>query len=583
MRPKTSVRPVIAKVRRQHLTELLRRWRRQPRKRSPLLFWTLLSLALLSDSGLLFFAVRLLSVGESSPPAERRILVPYAPNAALWEPMRHWVVRVDGRLRLFESFCRETVSRITGEERFEGHDPLPVVVSWMLDDGTNPVQWDNYPCLRCDDTELRVYLYREGRYPSRMTAEEQIHGRYVEPAVVRSSLRTHKPPLDRKTAELGERLKLFDRICGGCVDGGLGAEMQTARAALSEAYHSGDADLFAAALSDYLAASQRALRVEETPVECRRLAWESWLQDYTPARYALYLSLLAATFFAAATIRQWHRSFLLAGRLACLSCLGCSATAFLGQAIRDGTPPIGDGCQAILLFSALVMALGLFLAVLFRDGFLALTGALVSSLGLFAANRWSLALTDPWSSLPRGAAADGCLPVQLLLVLPAYAALALAWGVAVLTLARILFTSPSFERMGRLATLCIWPIRVGVALLAASALLDCYRIMQQGLSSLSLDAQEMGTLLFLPGCTALIYARRCGWLPPFRLMAVVVVGFAFLAAIWYAVLRERGGDLYLGSVFATDTAIYMAGLLSHSLAAHAALRFYFGKQGIVVA
>lgn len=445
MQSKTSVRPIIAGARRQHLSDLLRRWRQQPRKRSPHLFWILLALALLSDCGLLFVIVRFLSVRESSlpPPTERRILVPYASDSALWEPLRHWVVRVEGRACLFESFCREAVRRITGEERFEGRDSLAIVIAWMLEDGASSAEWDNYPFLRCENAELRALLYPEERSPSRMGREEQLHGRFVEPAAVRSLPNIQPPSLEWQISELRDRLRLFNQIRGGCVDGGSGEEMHVAGAALSEAYHSGDKDLFAAALSDYIEASRQALPIEADAAECRPLTWEGRVQ------------------------------------------------------------------------------------------------------------RW--------------------------LSLPAYAALALAWGMAAFALLRILFAVASSERVYRWATRCLWPIRIGVVLLAMSALVDAFQVMQQGFSWQGWNMQALGMLFVLPSCTALFYARRHGWLPPFRLLAVVVLGFALLLVVSHAGLRGRMGDLYVG-----DAAIYLAGLASLSLTTHAALRYYFGKQRIFV-
>lgn len=448
MQPKTSVRPIIAGARRQQLSDLLRRWRQQPRKRSPHLFWTLLAVALLSDCGLLFVVVRILSARDSSlpAPAERRILVPYAADSDLWEPLRRGVIRVDGRTRLFESFCREAVQRITSEERFEGRDPLAVVVSWMLENGANAAQWDNYPFLRCENAELRALLYREEGGPSQMGREEQLYGRYVEPAVVRSLPEIQSPSLERQIIELRDRLNLFDRIRGGCVEDGSGEGMQTVRAALSEAYHSGDKDLFAAALSDYVEASRETLRVEEVPAECRSLAWE-------------------------ARVQTW---------------------------------------------------------------------------------------------LSRSA----------------FAALGLAWGAAALALARLLLTAPSSEQLYRWATLCLWPIRTGVVILAASALLDGLQVMHQGFSWLGWNAQTVGTCFVFPSCAALLYARRRGWLPPFRLLAVVVLGLSFVVMMGQASLCGRTGDRFAGDAFSADTAIYMAGLISLSLTTHAALRYYFGRQHI---
>jgi hypothetical protein len=395
MQPRTSVRqPIIAGARRQQLSELLRQWRKQPRKRSPLLFWTLLSLALMCDGGLLFFAARSL---ES------------------WDPS-----------------------------------------SWLA------------PRL--------VY---------------------------------EKPPYEQVVA-----------------------------------------------------------------------------------RPALYLGLLTVGFFTAAgAVRQrgpqWRRRFLFAGLLVGLGCLGWSAATLFGPTIADSTKLIGNGGQEMLWSAAVVMGLGLSLAVLFRDAFLALTGALVSSLGFLAASYWPSALAELWPPLVQGAAEDIYLHVQVWMLLSAYAALALAWGLAALTLARVLLAAPSNERLRRLAFLSLWLIRLGMLLLAASALLDGWRAIPGFLDpTLRIgthrwNAQALGTLLVLPGCLALFYARRRGWLPPFHWLAAVTLGFPLLAMMGHIVGCWGAGELHTDFFLTADVGFYVAGLFPLSLTAHAALRFYFGRQRIL--
>ncbi|MHB1426466.1 MAG: hypothetical protein ACYC3I_25170, partial [Gemmataceae bacterium] len=600
MRPRTSVRqPVIAGVGRRQLSEMLRRWRRQPRKRSLLLFWILLALGLVSDSTLLLLGSRLLGVSDSSPPVERRIHVPYASDADLWEPLRPCVVRVEGRARLFESFCGEAVKRITGAECFEGRDPLPVVVSWMLDGEANSLKWDEYPLLRCEDADLRAILYGEGRGPSRMTRAEQRHGRYVEPMTVSSSRSFRKilrgartkhglrlSPVERQAVELQKRLTLFQQIRSGRVIAS-GAEMRTARGALREAYQSGDKELFAAALSDFLEASRRDLGVQEDSGELRRLTWESWLHDYAPVRQALYWSLLAVGFLAAAALvrtrrPRLHRGFFAAGLLACLGCLGWAAAGIIGQALRDGVP-LRDGSQGVLWWACVVLVLGLVLTVLFRDAFVAWTAALLSSGGFLAASRWSLAILEPWPSALEGTANTIGLDLPVLILLSAYAALALAWSVASLTLARVLLASPSSERLRRLTTLCVGSIRLGIVLLTASALLECCRGLEQGFSWRGWNAQAIGTFVVLPGCAALVHARRRGWLQPFSLLVGVVLGLTFLAMIGHSVWRGGIGETHPASALAGEPWLLLAGLFQISLAAHAALRYYFSKQRILAA
>lgn len=605
MRPKTSVRqPIIAGARRQHLSNMLRKWRRQPRKRSLLLFWAFLSLALLSDTLLVVLGVRFLGVSPSvTPPTERHIHVPYAADASLWEPLRHWVIRANGRTQLFESFCLKTVREITGEERFEERDPLAVVVSWMLDSEANALKWDDYPCLLCEDAELRAVLYHEDHSPARMSREEQLHGRYVEPSVVSSSPTVRKllrgvrvksgagadaslSSLKRKASELQTRLRLFQQIRGGGVDAGSSAEMQTASAALREAYHSGEKDLFAAALNDFLDASRRAMRVDENPDDSRQLASEGWLNEHTPSRKAMVSSLLGAALFTAAAIARsrwprWRRRFLAAGLLGCLGGLGWGLEAIVYGAIREGSAPVSDGTQGMLWISFLSLGLSLGLARLGRDAFVGWTGALVSSAGFVLANHWPPAFAAHWPALPEGVAGDRWLSVQVLALLSGFAVLALAWALAAFTLGRILLSSATGERIRRLSAICGELIRMSVVFILVSTLLDGCRALTLGSAWHRWHLQAVATLLVLPSCLVLLYARRRGWIQPFAFMTSVVLGCTLLAMMGQSASWRELGEPMLGPALTGKGWLYAAGLLNLALAAHTALRFYFGRQPIL--
>jgi hypothetical protein len=257
------------------------------------------------------------------------------------------------------------------------------------------------------------------------------------------------------------------------------------------------------------------------------------------------------------------------------------SASLLGQAIRDGLPPIYDGSQGMLWTAAMVMGLGLVLAVLFRDAFLAFVAAVSASFGFVAANCWPLDFAQAWPTLPSVSVDDICLLTQVLMLLSACAALALAWSAATVTLVRILLDEPSSERLRRLAALCLWPIRIGVVLLAVSALLDGWRMVDQGFDWHGWNVQGMGTLLVMPGCAALVYAQRRGGMSPFRLLAIVGLGLPSLAMLWQSAVLWESGDLHIGSAGPAEVAIFLAGLLPLSLTTHAALRYYFGKRRIL--
>jgi ABC-type transport system involved in cytochrome c biogenesis permease subunit len=244
-------RPVTAgPAARGRLSDLFRAWRSQPPgRRLPALFGGLCALAVVLDGAAVGLGVYLFGFAGSSvaPPPERHIAVPYAGNPALWQPLHRWVVQEDGRSKPFETFCRESVRTISGRERFEGNDPVAVVASWLLlYDPEHPhsaewargmgCDWENYPFILCDHHGLRAALYREYRGADADLSGEDLHGRYVEPAVLRHS-RTLKDllqsgaartaqddkaaltPLESKASEVKKRLALYERIRGGGQEG----------------------------------------------------------------------------------------------------------------------------------------------------------------------------------------------------------------------------------------------------------------------------------------------------------------------------------------------------------------------------
>jgi hypothetical protein len=600
MRPKTSVRPpVIAGVRGRKLSDLLRAWRGQPRQRSPKLFWGLVALAFLFDSALVLLGVHLLGAAEPSSEG-RRMHVPYADNAALWEPLRRWVIRIDGRPRLFESFCREAVRSITGMERFEDNDPLAIVFSWMLCDPSDRPQaaggeaeqdfdWDKHPFLRVDNPALSGFL---------RGAEEQSNGLYIEPDRLRYSESFQKllraaaaksaspesvrlSPLEKQALRLGDCLELFERIRAGKVDGGGGAEMEAARAALREAYQSGADDLFAAAVADFLDASHRALQGEDEAASRCRLACEGWFNDQAPFQKALYFSMAAVGLLAAASMAGARRPlgqrvFLVSGLVACAGCLGWSAAGFFCRAILHGGAPVSDGQEVLLWAASLTVCLGLALALLCRDSIIALAGSLASIPEFALANRWPLAFSADWPELPDLLSGDFWLNLHVLTLVSAHAALILAWGVAVLTLGLLVLAPPGRERLLQLGALCARSIGIGVVLLAAGVVFGRFCATEPGASWRGWDAQAVCALLTLPACGALLYARRMGWLQPFGLVTCSTICFTLIVLVWH-------GTLFLGA-WNQDVAptlsgwVYWGGILNMSLAVHAALRYYFGRQ-----
>src|SRR5262245_61408415 len=136
---------------------------RSRRSLPPRGFLVLVGLAVLLNVVILLLGAHLFrSAGQTlSPPAKRRINVPFAEEADLWKPLHGWVVQEDGRNKPLDTFAREAVRTITGRESFEGNDPVAVVMSWLMlyDSDDNQAllnghkvkcDWDSYPFILCE-------------------------------------------------------------------------------------------------------------------------------------------------------------------------------------------------------------------------------------------------------------------------------------------------------------------------------------------------------------------------------------------------------------------------------------------------
>jgi ABC-type transport system involved in cytochrome c biogenesis permease subunit len=73
------------------------------------------------------------------------------------------LVQQDGRPKPFESAAIEIMRSITGRAKFQGKDPVAIVLMWMMLNGGDPstdfVYWEEYPFILCEYQTLREVIY----------------------------------------------------------------------------------------------------------------------------------------------------------------------------------------------------------------------------------------------------------------------------------------------------------------------------------------------------------------------------------------------------------------------------------------
>jgi ABC-type transport system involved in cytochrome c biogenesis permease subunit len=138
----------------------------------------------------------------------------------------------EGRTKPLQSACVEAVRQITGRTTFEGHDPVGVVLAWVLTGGAGAgpgfTDWETYPFLLCEHRGLRQVIFEH-----RGAGWEEA-GRYVSPADLRGSpgfdrlvdrasqarkdfgvkAHFHLTEEELRAEETARRLTLYDALCG---------------------------------------------------------------------------------------------------------------------------------------------------------------------------------------------------------------------------------------------------------------------------------------------------------------------------------------------------------------------------------
>jgi ABC-type transport system involved in cytochrome c biogenesis permease subunit len=142
----------------------------------------LLAGAVLTGVGLVAAAASSFSsMGSVEParPEAARSKVPVLPYQ-VW----YGVPVQQGRMKPFQSACVEAVRQITGRAEFEGHDPVALVLTWMLTSGqplTDPwTRWEIYPFILCEHRGLRQKIFEH-------TGKPAPEGKYVTPEDLRDS------------------------------------------------------------------------------------------------------------------------------------------------------------------------------------------------------------------------------------------------------------------------------------------------------------------------------------------------------------------------------------------------------------
>lgn len=679
------------------------------------LFWSLLAVAILLNGAILFgiYLIRKAPKTVDVDPT-RKIHIPYADNKALWQELARLPIQENGRIKPLQTACIEIVRSITGREKFEGNDPVAVVLSWMMTfepesgapdkPNVNRIaeiskklgfdkSWDLYPFILCDYHELREKIYREARGKKAYLTEEELHGKYIEPHVLRSSevlrglveevrekRRKDKQAslsmLQSKAQEVFGRLHTFDRARAGsefalvaldqvgpvwfpidrvrffvtppatdqsgkALTGSIiwdrwlvdtrirndrlyrGKPMQAypekgvrqvydAYIATQAAYRTGDEKKFADAAANLTGVLAEVSKEATAYPGTNTIGLELTFNKVNPFQKAWIWGLLAAFVLALAVgvLSHWpHAGSVLyyTGLASYLAALGWAIFGFYCRVSISGRPPVSDMYESIIWVSFMTAVFGLILELVYsgllrswiaallrligfrrlssslartadrpfgRRGYIALAGAVVSTLGFVLADQLPLNFSPNIKPISAVLRSQYWLIIHVLTIVSSYAALALAWGLGNINIGLIMFAPHRKDQIKTLSHFSYKAIQIGVVLLFLGTMLGGFWAAESWGRFWGWDPKEVWALIAFLVYIIPLHARYAGWVKDFGLAACSVICFSAVVMAWYGVNFILGAGLHsYGFGSGNNSWLYVAGLTNISLVVHAALRY----------
>jgi cytochrome c-type biogenesis protein CcsB len=319
--------------------------------------------------------------------------------------------------------------------------------------------------------------------------------------------------------------------------------VQSSFAAARQALSERDAAAFNVEAERLVAAlRQLGSQTGEYPAE-HTIALEAAYNRWAPFRIAWVLMLAATIGCLLRAGLGWKRL----DRVSVVAYVGALAAMIAGFTIRGliaGRPPVTNMYESVVYVGAGVALLGLVFAVRHRQSFILSAAATVSTLALILADCAPLVLDPSVRPLEPVLRSNFWLVTHVLTITLSYAALALALGLANITLGYCVVRSDNRVAIATLSRLTYKVLQVGVLLLAAGVVLGGVWADYSWGRFWGWDPKEVWALVALLGYLAVLHARFVGWVGDRGLAALTVVCFALVVMGWYGVNFVLGAGLH---------------------------------------
>jgi cytochrome c-type biogenesis protein CcsB len=480
----------------------------------------------------------------------------------------------NGRIKPIDTLSRQLVRFVTGKERFNGIDPLEMVLRWQAD----PADWEGRAILHVPNLELRNKVSGGAQWmsPASLRADKSfaawvasLEQKQADAEKLGEEVAFDK--LETAALELEHRLMAFDAARDGrsmaivpiagrddrwLTVSQLGAAPELASVrqdwlTLVGAVQANDGSSFNTATKSLIA---RIRELHPGYAEASRIDREVTYNAIHPFRWT-WIAYGVAVIALVGTLMLRARLVYVAA----LSLLGMAVAMHIGAfALRcsiTGWAPVTNMYETIVWVALISAALSLVLEFVYRSKTLALAGAVAAMIGGVIADVMPPSLGHDIGNLTPVLRSNYWLTIHVLTIVSSYAAMALACVLGNIVLGQMLLQGRRSAAAGpasaaRVASqsqhlvFIYRSIQVGVLLLAAGTILGGLWADQSWGRFWGWDPKEVWALIALLTYLALLHGRFAGWIGRFGLAAGSVICFSTVLMSWYGVNFVLGAGLH---------------------------------------
>lgn len=269
------------------------------------------------------------------------------------------------------------------------------------------------------------------------------------------------------------------------------------------------------------------------------VAYNKW----SPFRFGWILMLLSAL----GMFLYWGFGSKKCYRAGVVAYAGALIAVIIGFAMRitiSGRPPVTNMYESVLYVGTGVAVFGLVFEWIYPRRYIISAAASVAAVALILADNCPLILDPSLRPLEPVLRSNFWLITHVMTITLSYAALALALGIANITLGHYLFRSGNLQAIGALSRFTYKAIQVGVLLLSAGVILGGVWADYSWGRFWGWDPKEVWALIALLGYLSVLHARFAGWVGHRGLAALSVACFSLVVMAWYGVNFVLGAGLH---------------------------------------